>query len=471
MTKGTFFLNESLRRGAPMVTDVGPGCFMARSRLPFPQGLQFFYKVFQGRPLADVYSHGYFIEKQANPEQPSPQFHLTEELQGLMRVVKGLIYMNDVSSRLDNAMTVVRDPNFPEGSERESWIMYNPIELDEKTLPALRQRLTGSNAYLNPRVGVDEEINSIGAMKRTEELRAKIKDKISTIIVPSQQTYGKIGFWMEEFPSARIIASGPSIPPRVAEELFAGKTEEQKAAMLKRFTFIAPAPVITPVPTAGSAAAAAAAAASGSDGAGASSHQNFGLPTDAHESLSPAPPVLNIAPEALLDQSSLTIGDGVSLRRVPGDALTNELVLLHGLSRSLACTDLFHGAYADFDPLNTWMCRAWFKFNRNGDYKDARILPLFRRRQIEAQNGGSVEKGGQGLGPMQQFVAELVEKDKEWMGTRQGVDIICHSHGTPPTRADAMDLLMAQYDLKTVPRQELASFDVSRTNMFGGDQV
>lgn len=475
MTKGTFFLNETLRKGAPMVTDIGQGCFMARSRLAFPQGLQFIYKVFQGRPLADVYSHGYFIEKQSNPSQPSPQFHLTEELQGIMRVMKGLIYMQDISSRIDNAMTVVRDPD--SSSEEEAWVMYNPIELDEKTLPAFRQRLTGSNAYLNPKIGVDTEMKTQKNIDDAIALREKIKNKVKTIVVPSRQTFGQLAFWMSEFPNAKVIASGTEIPANVAAELFAGKTEEEKQLILKRFTFVSPAAVLTPItPQKSVASSSSIPSASESTKAASSSSDLDAPPQNLHNlsryaisSTNEHQPIT--ARDSVIDPSNgiIPIDNTTLLRRVPGDAITNELVLLHKPSRCMACTDLFHGAYADFDPLNTWMCRAWFKFNRNGDYKDARVLPLFRRRQIEAQNGGAVEKGGKGIGPVAEFVRELVTSDEHFGGGH--FDIICHSHGTPPSRASAKELLMAQYDLLQMELPAAPEIDVTHQNLFSVGRV
>ncbi|CAG9567140.1 conserved hypothetical protein [Leishmania major strain Friedlin] len=110
MSKAAFMMQDHVRRNYVMITDVcNPNTFFVRGRLPFPQGLTAMAVLFKNQRPADVYAHPYFIEKQSNPSQPSPQLHLTEESQGIMKVMSGLRYMRDDNTKLDNTMVVVTD--------------------------------------------------------------------------------------------------------------------------------------------------------------------------------------------------------------------------------------------------------------------------------------------------------------------------------------------------------------------------
>ncbi|CBZ23058.1 conserved hypothetical protein [Leishmania mexicana MHOM/GT/2001/U1103] len=110
MSKAAFMMQDHVRRNYVMITDVcTPNTFFVRGRLPFPQGLTAIAVLFKNQRPADVYAHPYFIEKQSDPSQPSPQLHLTEESQGIMKVMSGLRYMRDDNAKLDNTMVVVTD--------------------------------------------------------------------------------------------------------------------------------------------------------------------------------------------------------------------------------------------------------------------------------------------------------------------------------------------------------------------------
>lgn len=126
--------------------------------------------------------------------------------------------------------------------------------------------------------------------------------------------------------------------------------------------------------------------------------------------------------------------DAMELLRVKGDAITDEYVLYDRNSRALYCTDLFHGQYADLDPLNTWMCRVWFKFMKQGNHKRVDIAPRFKWRQVCGQGS---------LGELQSFVDSLTR-------TREIVHIV-QSHGSPPFSNDAANVLRLQWDLDPLP--------------------
>jgi hypothetical protein len=148
--------------------------------------------------------------------------------------------------------------------------------------------------------------------------------------------------------------------------------------------------------------------------------------------------------EWLGKRDKVALAPTIDLFRIRGAEMTNEYVLLHEPSRYMACTDLFHGPYSDYDPLNTWMCRIFFKLTRRGHYKSATILPSFREYEI-AHNGS--------MDAVRRSIEELIA----WRGS--GFEGILFSHGTPPIVKYAKEALMAQYGM--------ASFDENFLN----DQV
>ena len=109
-----------------------------------------------------------------------------------------------------------------------------------------------------------------------------------------------------------------------------------------------------------------------------------------------------------------------NLIRVAGDPRTNEFLLYQPSSRMLACTDLFHGSYTDYDPMNTWLVRVWFKFQRGGLFKDAGIMPAFRFNHLKNMPGGGIKR-------VQRFVDDLT----------RGLEIrsLVFAHGSGPLLA------------------------------------
>ncbi|KAG5508691.1 hypothetical protein JIQ42_08480 [Leishmania sp. Namibia] len=146
MSKAAFMMQEHVRRNYVMLTDVyNPNTFFVRGRLPFPQGLTAIAVLFKNQRPADVYAHPYFIEKQSDPSQPSPQLHLTEESQGIMKVMSGLRYMRDDNAKLDNTMVVVTD--------------YK-VEVEAR-MPIVPQ--AASTALIGPKIALAQDANGSGA--------------------------------------------------------------------------------------------------------------------------------------------------------------------------------------------------------------------------------------------------------------------------------------------------------------------
>jgi hypothetical protein len=132
----------------------------------------------------------------------------------------------------------------------------------------------------------------------------------------------------------------------------------------------------------------------------------------------------------------------IRLLRVRGDDHTNEFLLHHEGAKTLACSELYHGYYADFDPCNTWLCRAWFKFQKEGDYKRVDIVPKFKLDQIE--KGGSMEL-------VRDTIDELSELE---------LGLLISSHGTQPIDGHPIQALRHQWGmapLETVKHVDMAA--------------
>lgn len=307
MSKGSLYMMDNVRSGTPLVTEIAANVRMVRGRLRFDQGIMAIRNYFGPIHPGEIYNHPWFIEKQHNPDQPSPQFHLTEEVQCCMKITKGIVTMTDIASRLDNTMGVITERN-------GEVTIYNPIEIDDKSLAQL-----------------------------TEELGADTK--VTKIIVPTKQTWRSVEEWVNRHPGAQVMFSGA-----VPEAFLAG------------------------------------------------TH----LPSHVVEKFK------------VMTKPMIELSNNLALLRVTGDDVTHEYVMYHDPSASLFCTDLFHGGYGDFDPVNSWLCRVWFKINRKGNHKDASILPAFKRAQVEEL--GSMEE-------VRKFVDKLTREVP--------IEKLVFAHGTP----------------------------------------
>ena len=301
--------------------------WIARGSLPFKQGIDYIYNMFAGKSMADVYNHPYLVEAEHWPEQPSPQMQLTEEVQSVLRIAKGMFREADRTSMLDNTMSIVRDPS----SGR--FLLYNPVDLELKTREEIHQLLANGD--------------------------------VTDIVVPSRQTWQSLLLWTEKYPQATVWHAG-SVPI----ETFAGKDIKLRY-----------------------------------------------LPTGNTNTFEP-----NEDP----------IFPHCNFYQIPGDQITNEHVLFHDDAMTLSCTDLYHGPYTDYDPLNTWLCRFWFKQQRLGDHKSKVFLPHFRKTQIESQKA-----------------VRVVQETVDLLTRVLPMEHLVFSHGTPPLSGlDAVTSLRAQYALK-----------------------
>jgi hypothetical protein len=428
MTKASFMMNEHLKHKVPLVQLVHPTLLVGRGRLAFPQGLEFIHEVFKGKCPADMYAHRYFIEKQADPTQPSPQYHLTEEYQGMLKVMKGLRYMSDKSCKLDTTMVAVLD----EGTD--DVYLYNPIALEEpaqsqfiaelaawgvpeaveaakafgdaqRVAPIQRQSSSlGSSLNLTAEAAMQADPHSApSAYSRFRDTRPSGSEKrrvprrrVAGIILPTRQSlWEPLGYWASVFPEAAILTSLPN-PPTNEQLTTQRLTEEQMVAFKKRMQ------PITDVPVA---------------------HANHSNNVVSLAKLSPCGPL--------------------DLVRVLGDPVTDEFVLYHKDSATLSCTDLFHGAYSDYDPVNSWMCRVFFKFMKEGSYKRVDVAPRYKLDAV-AKHGD--------MGKLAATIEQLCGNDYAW-------DFLIYAHGTPPLMESPKDALRLQWALRQQTDEERQAFE------------
>jgi hypothetical protein len=443
MTKASFMMNEHLKNRVPLVQLIHPTLLVGRGRIMFPQGLHLIADIFKGQSPADMYAHHYFIEKQTDPTQPSPQYHLTEEYQGMLKVLKGLRYMTDKTAKLDTTMVAVVD------EETNDVYLYNPIELDEQALPqfigelatwgvpeakaeveklgevrrvAPLQRETpsgvqnaGGSLNLSAESAVEPTAHGVpSAYSRYRDARTG-NDKrggtnvttrrVAGIILPTKQSlWEPLKYWAQLFPDAAILTSLSTVPPR--EQLVKqGITEEVEAAFKKRMQPISTIDVKEAT----------------------LSNNITRLPTSSTNRL--------------------------DLVRVLGDPSTDEFVLFHKESSSLSCTDLFHGGYSDYDPVNSWVCRVFFKFMKEGNYKRADIPPRYKKETILK------------TGDMSKFVSsveQLCSDQFDW-------NTLLFAHGTPPVVESPKESLKLQWSLREATAEDRMA--VEREIKIGGAEL
>ncbi|CCW71330.1 unnamed protein product [Phytomonas sp. Hart1] len=568
MSKAAYVMHDHIRRSYSYITDLhAPNTFLCRGRLSFPQGLTAIALWFYQKTPADLYAHAYFVERQANPGQPSPQMHTTEEVQGVLKVMQGLRHMRDDLTKLDNTMAVVTDflvpakatmlvfdpreanagppppspdlapppeddaregPNpfadgsslysshfsstrtmekiheapakpsrvhFPGATEavanaaatqayfRDVLQAYKKERIDAMPDGNLMMKENNAEAEEGPRrlrnavVGYRERegghtilYNPCELNERTfAELILRLereKRVVKTIVVPTRQTWRDLQVWADAFPDAAILASG-GIPIAPAAEGEEGRPRSGNIPPSPRYRDVGNGVMGIIFPevdleaeerereaderTKGPGAAFPADQPGfpgflhGEDPAdvlwdpdashlfstvGGSPVPRYGLRAE------DAKRVRDLSKEGMPPSLSLT--PRIELLHVPGDAYTGEYVLYDHHSRHLACVELFHGGYSDFDALNTWLVRVWFKFMRRGSHKRIDLVPRFKWRQVGLQGT---------LGVLQGWLDELTR--------RRGIHGIAYAHGTPPLVDEAANRLREQWNLPPLTTEEL----------------
>lgn len=624
MSKAAFLMQEQLRRNYVMITDTYmPNTFLARGRLQFPQGLTAIATLFHDKKPADVYAHPYFMEKQSDPSQPSPQLHLTEESQGIMKVMSGLRYMRDENSKLDNTMVVVTDYEVevsgrmlivPEDGESAPFVSavrssqqakrapdasHGSLTLQQRALlrrPTSHQLTTapgggggignggaiGSQSQNQPSGGPgqrrdDERDNrtdlaSVGyttfpspegcasdpltsyryfkaslfgrrALRREEEesgsgavnipslferctggysviynpielnektmveLLMKLKREervVQAIVSPTRQSWRHLQVWADAFPDAELYSSGeipilsaphtmsekslgdsgPGTPVSVTArrggcqdmgngltglsfpevDLEAERLKEQEAlsdsTKGKSRAQAQPHAEGKTLPLGGTRGKGGKEAEEEEDTQGSpfdpadvlwsgcslfieSAEHEIGLRSeDAHRVRVLAPPPLpsDIKSEAgsLPPPHCVKLTSNIELLHIPGDTTTDEYVLYDATSATLACTDLFHGEYADLDPVNSWVCRVWFKFMKQGNHKRVDIVPRFKWLQVMQR------------GTLNEILAAI-----EYVTRTRPIQSLLFAHGTPPMVVEPANVLRRQWGLPPLHDVEL----------------
>ncbi|ORC91174.1 uncharacterized protein TM35_000061790 [Trypanosoma theileri] len=501
MSKAAYMMQDQLRRNYALITDVhSPNVFLVRGCLSFPQGLAALTLLFRGKLAADVYSHPYFIEKQSNPSQPSPQLHLTEECQSLMKMIKGLHFMKDDSSKLDNTMVFVTDysvmargkmltltseeEDATELMERNRRNGESEKEWQERLL-RLRWQKTASNRRNNNQSvssGISSAESSLRPFTRQSHLAndqqitsekphrfverdgahtvlynpidtdpktfdatiRKLNDEervVKTIVVPTRQGWGSVRIWAEAFPDACILCSGDAGRHTNTQKHQQEQQHLQNQVKVHRaggcidmgngvtgLSF----PEVDEDELVNSEDGATPAVYDSENICSLYSHQ---LPVNVRHN---ADDELRCSPrlEALGTVEQRQITPNIELLRIAGDDQTNEYILYDHSSEALACTDLFHGEYSDLDPVNSWMCRVWFKFMKGGDYKRVDVVPQFKWLHVK-QHGD--------LGAVHESI-EMLTKTRP-------IKYLLYAHGTPPRTEDPANALRLQWGMSPLEKQ------------------
>lgn len=423
-------IQQKIKQATSDICDLHPSLFFMRGKVSFPQGFFFLREMFAGKTAADVYAHPYFIDRNNDPTQPSPQMHLTEELQALMQLNRGLFFTHDQYSKLDQTMTVAFDDSSSVQSQNydvctnnlSSYIQStgnnNPKNNADWSYHRSYMGGRSPNIFSSPstiveqnslfvsppepvkKVDVVEDSKKGGGgrvayiynpMELTEaawfvlskRLLAE-KTEVRALIVPNRQGLKPhLSRWLEMFPTAMFLFASSSLSDEFVQDVVRPHIQSQQVKN-SSFTWEDKALAL-----------------------------GEGQPHVHH------------------------LFSGAALLSVPGDSITNEFLLLHEPSRTLSCTDLFHGMYSDFDTHNSWMTRAFFKFQRDGDYKNMYLLPDFKKKLL-FQQGVPISK-------IQEFIEHSIQ-NLAW-------DTLIFSHGTPPLNDNAKDVLRIQWGLDAPPRE------------------
>ncbi|KEG14527.1 hypothetical protein DQ04_00421060 [Trypanosoma grayi] len=505
MSRAAYMMQDQLRRNYALITDVHtPNVFLVRGTLPFPQGLAVLTLLFRGRLAADVYSHPYFIEKQSDPSQPSPQLHLTEECQSLMKIIKGLHFMKDDTSKLDNTMMFVTDYNVDvkgnmltlrsESEEDADAVekQRHPGEGDEEWQErALRQRWRrtaanrrnnsshgdGSLAEASLRPYTRQSHLGNAGQSETEKTRRfverhgghtvlynpidtdqktfdatiqKLRDEervVKTIVVPTRQGWGSVHTWAEAFPDADIFCSGDAILN--GDRRLPLQQQGQQDGEVRRVggcvdmgngvTGLSFPEVVENETAADTAASNEIDECAASVGDSESVCRLFSHQLSAAGGKGPVDDEVRhlprVRPLGTVPQQQIT--PDIELVRVAGDDQTNEYVLYDRGSGCIACTDLFHGEYGDLDPVNSWMCRVWFKFMKGGNYKRIDLVPQFK--WLEVKRHGSLD---------------AIRGTVDMLTRTRRIKYLLYAHGTPPRTEDPANALRLQWGLPPLEEKE-----------------
>eukprot|EP00796_Vickermania_ingenoplastis_P010702 gene10702-7434_t len=573
LSKAAYHMQDHIRRNYALLSDIAPpAVFMARGRQHFPQGLHAIAKIFGGRLPAHVYAHRYFMEKQSDPSQPSPQLHITEESQGILKIMGGMRYMRDSSSKLDGTVVVITDYNV---SAKGRMLCVHEDDLkaaqgargSPSPRPSSRGKGRGrSTGFSGPGGGIgvggggfqgamnashgkhlggaaneppvfpspDDDESSGNMVDQSKSYRffhvalypraapatlhdGKVKDPdafeplfrekeggftvlyspvevsdktfadlihklheeervVAAIVLPTTHAWRHVQLWADAFPDAKILSStavpleqNPEDTPEeshAAPEGWTGGCQDMGDGITGlTFPEVDEAELqAAQMPTAAPATDAAA-----------------GDPEVPHQRQAPAPPPGSYAfsssipftsslgnmdkEDELVDSILLSPGEmylkqfvglrredahrvevlvpdadtappavydltpALQLRYIPGDPTAHEYVLYDKSTQTLACTDLFHGEYSDLDPVNSWLCRVWFKFMKRGNHKRTDVVPRDKWLALRHAKGASLDA-----------IRAAVDDITRTLPIR----LLLYAHGTPPLANNPANALRHQ---------------------------
>lgn len=578
-------MQDHIRRNYALVSDIRrPHVFMARGRQSFPQGLHVIANIFKGRLPAHVYAHRYFMEKQSDPSQPSPQLHITEESQGILKVMGGMRYMRDDSSKLDGTLVMMTDPSVTikakmlcvheddlkaqaasplssstqervgmgvgsaqgfQGAMNSSHGRHIGSAGQERPIfPSPEDEMSndahggvGSNGTtsahssyrffhvaLYPRAAptslhpVPGDVDAFQPVFQEKEgmytvLYAPIevgdrtfadlihklhveKKVVGCIVLPTRYAWRHVQLWGDAFPDAAIVCS-TAIPMEEPEKEAKQQVQQDGSSspteggcqVLPNGLVGLVFPEVDEEELAGAGMGVAPPVTedkpiyegwgNGSSSGQPSMPQAFGSSVPFTASLGNREDEDALVDQLLLSPGEMYLKHGVGLRaadrqrvavlgsdstpihtsphsnlhfhaltpsltliQVMGDESVREFVLYDANTRTLACTDLYHGEYSDLDPVNSWVCRVWFKFMKGGNHKRTDIVPRYKWLAVRRNNNSTGT-----LAEIQDFVDRLTRS--------LPIDHLLYSHGTPPLVQDAANAIRVQWSLKPLKEEEL----------------
>ena len=433
--------------GKSMLTRMHRDVWTLRAPLAFAHALPVIYEHYAKNGINGIMNHPFMFESSEWPEQPSSQSQLSEEVQILFRMARGITYVGD--AWIDNTMSIIRNPASALCSKdrAQDGKSYPPLIQDarciSRTLALDKETADVRKGSSYPEFCLYNPVSLMPAAKK--EIFDLIGDgNVSTIVVPSKQTWQDVDPWLALFPEATILCSG-NVPARFMRkhrEHLNRKLDQIRSELLHNDD--------NDLCSRGEPCRE-------TDDASMSTRRGTSVKSYAGSSLRIKAPK-NYNDDNLIDGGSLDdIADfiqiipggglhlfpGTDLYPIAGDEVVGEFVMHHKVSGCLSCTDLYHGPLLDTDPLNNWMGRLWWKLQRQGNYKDLVCLPHFRRHSLERQNSRDHEFGTQSAFASVQEAVDILTRGLD-------IDYILPAHGTPPCLEDPVGCLRGMYRLEQV---------------------
>eukprot|EP00760_Papus_ankaliazontas_P026365 PhM_4_TR3029/c0_g1_i1/m.41387 len=182
------YARQRMQEHIKRVQQVHDSAWIVRGMVPFPQGIKALFHLSKGWTIPQVPDMPYFSDNPAHHvgvlrEQPEPQQQLTEEIQNMWRVMKGVeVKVSDI----DTTGTIL-------ASNTGDLLVYNPVPLSEQVLDHLNAAFTKKSL-------------GVSGSERLREIRS--------LVYPSAQASIKgLKDWAELLcPEADVYACDEALP-------------------------------------------------------------------------------------------------------------------------------------------------------------------------------------------------------------------------------------------------------------------